>query len=44
MSLAPADDDKAIVVVDDEPNTLFVPDGNVSVRPPVPSCVTTKVP
>jgi hypothetical protein len=44
MSLAFAADDKATVVVDVEPKTLLVVDGKVSVRPPVSSCVITKVP
>ena len=44
MSLAPAAVDKAIVVVDVEPNTLLAVDGNVIVRPPVASWVITKVP
>ncbi len=44
MSLAFAADDKATVVVDIEPKTLLVVDGKVSVRPPVASCVITKVP
>lgn len=44
MSMELAADDKAIVVVEVEPKTLFVPDGKVNVLPPVGSCLTTKVP
>ena len=44
MSLAFAAEDKATVVVDVDPNTRLVVDGKVSVRPPVASCVITKVP
>lgn len=47
MSLALAEVDKAILVPDDEPNTLFVTPtivGKVIVLLPVPSCVRTTVP
>jgi hypothetical protein len=44
MSFALAADDKVIVVVEVDPNTLFAVDGNVIVLPPVASCVTTNVP
>ena len=44
MSFAPAAVDKAIVVVEAEPNTLFAVVGKVIVLFPVPSCVTINVP
>ncbi len=45
MSFALAAVDKAIVVVEADPNTLFVnADGNVIVLFPVASCVTINVP
>lgn len=47
MSFALAEVDKAILVPDDEPNTLFVTPtilGKVMVLPPIPSCVKTTVP
>ena len=47
MSLALAEVDKAILVSDDEPKTLFVTPtivGKVMVLFPVPSCVKTTVP
>jgi hypothetical protein len=44
ISFAPAEVDKATVVDEVEPKTLFVVDGKVKVKfPPVP-CVTTNVP
>ena len=45
MSFALAAVDKAIVVVEEDPNTLFVnAEGNVIVLFPVASCVTINVP
>ena len=44
MSFAPAAVDRAIEVVEVEPNTLLAVDGKVIVRPPVASWVITKVP
>ena len=44
MSIALAAVDKSIVVLEVEPNTLFVVEGNVIVLPPVASCVKTNVP
>ena len=44
MSFALGAADKEIVVVEVDPNTLFAVDGKVNFLPPVPSCVTTKVP
>ena len=44
MSFALAAVDKAIAVVEADPNTLFDVPGKVIVLFPVPSCVTTNVP
>ncbi len=44
MSFAPAAVDRAIVVVEAEPNTLFAVEGKVIVLFPVASCVTINVP
>ena len=44
MSMALAVVDKAMVVVELDPNILFVTEGKVNVLPPVPSCFTTNVP
>ena len=44
MSFALAAVDKAIAVVEAEPNTLFAVPGSVIVLFPVPSCVTINVP
>ena len=44
MSFALGSADKAIVVVDADPNILLAVEGNVIVLPPVASCVITNVP
>ena len=44
MSIALAAVDKSIVVLEEEPKTLFVVEGNVMVLPPVASCLKTNVP
>ena len=44
MSFAFGAEDNAIVVVDEDPNTLLAVEGNVNVLPPVASCVIINVP
>ena len=44
MSFALGAEDKAIVVVDADPNILLAVEGNVNVLPPVASCVIINVP